>query len=217
LIGKSGVGKTSLLNALMPGLDYKVSNVNKVTEKGIHTTSSMRLLPIEEDSILIDSPGTREFGLWDVDPDDLDWYFKEMRTLLMELRPDAIVEANPRELLKHLMDAYTGRTGISIDYPEKTPVHSLSGEHKLVNYRVAQEALNNIANHATPSEARILFQVKPSHVDLMLGQWGGFDPNEIQPDHFGVGFMQEPAEGIGANIKIINQPGKGTLVQLTLR
>ena len=60
--------------------------------------------------------------------------------------------------------------------------------------------------------------MEPSHVDLMIEDNGvGFDPNEIQPDHFGVGFMQEPAEGIGANIKIINQPGKGTLVQLTLR
>lgn len=128
MIGKSGVGKTTLLNALMQGLDYKVSNVNKVTGKGTHTTSAMRLFPIEEDSILIDSPGTREFGLWDVDPDDLDWCFKEMSTLLMELRPKAIVGANPRELPKHLMDAYTGRTGISIDYLEKIdPVTSLSG------------------------------------------------------------------------------------------
>ena len=82
LIGKSGVGKTSLLNALMPGLDYKVSNVNEITGKGRHTTSAMRLLPIDEDSTLIDSPGTREFGLWDIDPDDLDWCFKEMRPYL---------------------------------------------------------------------------------------------------------------------------------------
>lgn len=82
LIGKSGVGKTTLLNALLPGRDYKVSNVNEVTGKGRHTTSAMRLLPIDEDSTLIDSPGTREFGLWDVDPDDLDWCFKEMRPYL---------------------------------------------------------------------------------------------------------------------------------------
>ena len=82
LIGKSGVGKTSLLNALIPGLDYKVSNVNETTGKGRHTTSAMRLLPMDEDTTLIDSPGTREFGLWDVDPDDLDWCFKEMRPYL---------------------------------------------------------------------------------------------------------------------------------------
>jgi len=45
----------------------------------------------------------------------------------------------------------------------------------------------------------------------------GFDPNEIQPDHFGLGFMQERAEGIAANIKIISQPGEGTLVHLMIR
>jgi signal transduction histidine kinase len=129
------------------------------------------------------------------------------------------VEANPRELLKHLMDAYTGRTGISIDYTEKIdPDTSLSGEQKLVIYRVAQEALNNIAKHATPSEVKILFHVEPALVDLMIEDNGlGFDPSEIQPDHFGVGFMQERAEGIGAKIKILSQPGEGTLVHLLVR
>jgi len=82
LIGKSGIGKTSLLNTLMPGLDYRVSTVNEITGKGRHTTSAMRLLPIDEGSTLIDSPGTREFGLWDIDPDDLDRYFKDMRSYL---------------------------------------------------------------------------------------------------------------------------------------
>jgi PAS domain S-box-containing protein len=143
----------------------------------------------------------------------------EMRTLLMELRPNAIVEANPKELLKHLMDAYTGRTGISIDYSENIdPETKLSGEQKLVIYRVAQEALNNIAKHATPSEVKVLFHVEPSKVDLVIEDNGvGFDPHAIQPDHFGVGFMQERAEGIGAKIKIFSQPGEGTQVHLLVR
>jgi PAS domain S-box-containing protein len=143
----------------------------------------------------------------------------EMRTLLMELRPNAIVEANPKELLKHLMDAYTGRTGISIDYSEKIdPETKLSGEQKLVIYRVAQEALNNIAKHATPSEVKVLFHVEPSRVDLVIEDNGvGFDPLTIQPDHFGVGFMQERAEGIGAEIMIHSQPSEGTQVHLLVR
>lgn len=82
LIGKSGVGKTSLLNALIPGRDYRVSTVNEITGKGRHTTSAMRMLPIDKGTTLIDSPGTREFGLWDIEPDDLDWYFKDMRPYL---------------------------------------------------------------------------------------------------------------------------------------
>ncbi len=82
MIGKSGVGKTSLLNALIPGRNDKVNSVNEVTGKGRHTTTSMRLIPLDPKTMLIDSPGTREFGLWDVDPDDLDWYFPEMRPYL---------------------------------------------------------------------------------------------------------------------------------------
>jgi len=82
LIGKSGVGKTSLLNSLLPGLDSRVNAVNSITGKGRHTTSAMRLLSIDEQTFLIDSPGTREFGLWDIDPYDLDWYFRDIRPYL---------------------------------------------------------------------------------------------------------------------------------------
>lgn len=86
LIGKSGVGKTSLLNVLLPEADFQVNAVNAITGKGRHTTSAMRLLPIDANSSLIDSPGTREFGLWDIDPDDLDWYFREMRPYITQCK-----------------------------------------------------------------------------------------------------------------------------------
>lgn len=82
MIGKSGVGKTSLVNSIIPERNERVSAVNEVTGKGRHTTSAMRLISINEQTLLIDSPGTREFGLWDVDPDDLEWYFAEMRPYL---------------------------------------------------------------------------------------------------------------------------------------
>jgi len=142
----------------------------------------------------------------------------EMRTLLMELRPNAIVEANPKELLKHLMDAYTGRSGVPVDYSEKIdPEASISGEQKLVVYRVAQEALNNIAKHASPTEVKVEFSVQASKIDLRIEDNGiGFNPQDVQPDHFGLGFMQERAEGIGAKIKIHSQLGEGTRVHLAI-
>jgi signal transduction histidine kinase len=89
---------------------------------------------------------------------------------------------------------------------------------KLVVYRVAQEALNNIAKHATPSNVKILFHVESNLVNLMIeDDGGGFDPKKIDANHFGIGFMQERAEGIGAEIKIHSQPNEGTLVQLIIR
>ncbi len=85
LLGKSGVGKTTLLNALAPGLGLRVADVSRATGKGRHTTSQVQLFPLAEEmeaGALIDTPGTREFGLWDIEPDELALYFPEMRPLL---------------------------------------------------------------------------------------------------------------------------------------
>ncbi len=143
----------------------------------------------------------------------------EMRTLLMELRPNAIIEAKPKELLQHLMDAYTGRSGVPIQYTEKIyPNADLSADQKLVIYRVAQEALNNIAKHAQPSEVKVMFHVDPDKVNLMIEDNGvGFDQEKVEANHFGLGFMSERAEGIGAQLKILSQPDEGTLVHLIIR
>jgi ribosome biogenesis GTPase / thiamine phosphate phosphatase len=86
LLGHSGVGKTTLLNALQPGLGLRVSEVSRATGKGRHTTSQVTLLPLEAGGAIVDTPGTREFGLWDISPDELALYFTEMRPLLGECR-----------------------------------------------------------------------------------------------------------------------------------
>ncbi|MHC1782219.1 MAG: ribosome small subunit-dependent GTPase A [Anaerolineaceae bacterium] len=66
LLGKSGVGKTSLLNALEPGLGRQVSEISHFTGKGRHTTSVSELFPLSGGGALMDTPGVREFGLWDL-------------------------------------------------------------------------------------------------------------------------------------------------------
>lgn len=88
LLGKSGVGKTSLLNALQPGLGLRVNAVNQVTGKGKHTTTNMELFPLEFGSGggIIDTPGVREFGLWLEDSLAVDWCFPEMRPFLGQCR-----------------------------------------------------------------------------------------------------------------------------------
>jgi ribosome biogenesis GTPase len=79
LIGKSGVGKTSLLNALQPGLGLRVKEVGRgEIGKGRHTTTHLEMFGLENGGALVDTPGMREFGLWDVSDDDLALFFPEM-------------------------------------------------------------------------------------------------------------------------------------------
>lgn len=86
LVGKSGVGKTSLLNALQPGLGLRVNQVSQVTGKGKHTTTHQEMFPLDFGGALIDTPGLREFGLWEVDEDDLAQLYPEMRPFIGRCR-----------------------------------------------------------------------------------------------------------------------------------
>lgn len=78
-VGKSGVGKTSLLNALEPGLGLRVQETNQRTGKGRHTTTHFEVFSLAGGGAIMDTPGIREFGLWDVEQHDLALFFPEMR------------------------------------------------------------------------------------------------------------------------------------------
>ena len=76
-VGHSGTGKTSILNTISPHIDADVGEVHDATGLGRHTTTGSRLYVVGNDVQIIDTPGIREFGLWDMDRDDLKWYFDE--------------------------------------------------------------------------------------------------------------------------------------------
>ncbi len=83
LMGKSGVGKTSLLNALEPGLGLRVSAVGKGRiGKGRHTTTHLELVPLSGGGGVVDTPGMRELALWEARADELPWFFPEFRSYL---------------------------------------------------------------------------------------------------------------------------------------
>lgn len=82
LSGPSGVGKSSLLNALEPGLGLRAKAVSQATTKGRHTTVHPELLPLSTGGYVADTPGLRSLGLWDIEPTELDAYFVEIGPLV---------------------------------------------------------------------------------------------------------------------------------------
>lgn len=78
IIGASGVGKSSLLNALQPDLGLRTGEVGIKTQKGRHITTLVELFSLDFDGEVADTPGIREVGLWGVDTENLEHYFPEM-------------------------------------------------------------------------------------------------------------------------------------------
>lgn len=85
-VGASGVGKSTLLNVIQPGLSLKTREVNPKTGRGRHTTSSVQMVELHFGGYVADTPGVREVELWGVDRDNLDLYFPEMRRFIDRCR-----------------------------------------------------------------------------------------------------------------------------------
>jgi len=87
--GQSGVGKTSLLNAVEPGLGLRVSAVSADTQKGRHTTTAARLIRLKAGGYVVDTPGIRQMQLWDVAPAEVAGFFRDLRPFVSHCRfPD---------------------------------------------------------------------------------------------------------------------------------
>jgi signal transduction histidine kinase len=157
----------------------------------------------------------------------------EMRTLLLELRPTALVEAPLGDLLKQLAEAITGRARIPVAVVVEEP-SSLPPDVQVALYRIAQEALNNVAKHARATQVTILLKLSTpaepeavasrSHanstrdelsreLELRITDNGrGFAANSVSREHLGLRIMRERAESIGATLTVDSQPGQGTQV-----
>ena len=152
----------------------------------------------------------------------------EMRTLLLELRPSALVEANLGDLLRQLAESVSGRTGIPVTVVvDGCPPSDLPDEVHIAFYRIAQEALNNVMKHARASRAEVALRCTPNvpssmqngtptRIELAISDDGrGFDPATVPPDHLGLGIIRERAQAVGAELTIESWPEKGSTVRVT--
>ena len=139
----------------------------------------------------------------------------EMRTLLLELRPAALVEARLTDLLRQLADATAGREGVPVTVTVED-VPKLPPDVHVTFYRTAQEALNNVVKHSRASQVEINLHCVPRvGVELLVRDDGrGFDPAQAHSDGLGLGIMHERAQAIGALLEIESELGSGTQVRL---
>jgi signal transduction histidine kinase len=146
----------------------------------------------------------------------------EMRTLLLELRPSALVDAALGDLLRQLAESITGRARVPVSV-EVEGECALPPEVKVALYRIAQEALNNVAKHAGASQALVSLRYFPLDVGGERGGAGvvelrvsddgrGFNLESVPPESLGLGIMRERAEAIGAALNIDSEVGHGTQV-----
>ena len=84
LTGSSGVGKSSLLNKVQPGLGLKIGAISEATTKGMHTTRHTELVPLESGGYVADTPGIRGLAIFNVEPGELDAYFREIAPLVAD-------------------------------------------------------------------------------------------------------------------------------------
>lgn len=78
LSGNSGVGKSTLLNLLVPGAEARVADISDAHDTGIHTTTFSEMVPVEGGGWLVDTPGIKGFGTFDMEPEEIGSYFKEI-------------------------------------------------------------------------------------------------------------------------------------------
>ncbi|HEV7663432.1 MAG TPA: GAF domain-containing sensor histidine kinase [Chloroflexota bacterium] len=143
----------------------------------------------------------------------------EMRTLLLELRPAALLETPLPHLLRQLAEATASRTNLNVEVlaPDGAAL-PLPPEVQIALYRIAQETLSNTGKHAGASRAEIHLRQRADGVGLHLSDNGrGFDPRSTPSGRLGLGIMNERARAIGARLRIQSRPGAGTRIHVHWR
>ena len=144
----------------------------------------------------------------------------EMRTLLLELRPQELVEVDLHELLGHLVAAMEARKKMEVTVDVEQV--DLDPTQRVAFYRIAQEALTNITRHSAATVVSLTLRRRTVNgsvggVELRVVDNGrGFDVENVSPGHLGLSIMRERAEAIGAELVLRAAPGHGTDLTVAL-
>jgi PAS domain S-box-containing protein len=141
----------------------------------------------------------------------------QMRTMLLELRGDPPEQVPIAQLLRHLVEAAEGRASVDVQLTMRGDAPLAPALHVAV-YRIAQEALNNVTRHAKASKAWVDLIMEPDAVRLVVGDDGrGYEPSDFDPGHMGLRLMRERAEEAGAELGMVTELGRGTVVTVDWR
>jgi len=141
----------------------------------------------------------------------------EMRSLLGDLRLAELTSGDLPQLLQKLGERLAQRTKAEMTFDIQLAT-VLSSELQMVLYRIAQEALNNIAKYAAATQVFIQLHADENQVHLQIEDNGrGFDMTNIPEGHYGIDIMRERAETVGARLHISSTPGKGTRLRFHAR
>jgi PAS domain S-box-containing protein len=139
----------------------------------------------------------------------------EMRSLLLELRPSELVDVDLAELIGHLLTALECRRSLRVT--EELEAVTLEPATHVALYRIAQEALGNVAQHAEATSLTVrLVQGPPTELTIQ-DDGVGFDDDSTSAGHFGLRNMRDRAETVGAELSIESEPGQGTTIRLRIQ
>ena len=138
----------------------------------------------------------------------------EMRSLIFELRPAALQEKGLAMALSNHINLFRRRQGIDVSLALEGD-ERLTPEVEFALYRVAQEALNNVAKHARAQHVRVRLKLQPDEAFLEVCDDGiGFDPTAGVPaGSFGMIGMRERVSEVGGSLEVESRPGQGTCIR----
>lgn len=139
----------------------------------------------------------------------------EMRTLLMELRPQVVVNSPLAELVTNLSNSIKSHGMIDVELETNGVSKIFSPDVQVQLYRITQEVLNNVTKHSRAKLVNIVLRCREDSIEIVIADDGvGFATDEVALSHHGLSIMRERANKIGATLTIDSAPDEGTYVHI---